>query len=342
LLIMYQLKQIPEDFVVKEKSNVKIKDSGKYLYLKLSKRGENTLDALKKLSGTLHLPEKNFGVAGNKDKQAVTEQVCSVFGTTKENLLKIKLENITLEVLGYGDAPISLGDLEGNYFEIVVRNLENKVKPKQIKFMPNYFDEQRFSEHNVEIGRALVKKEFKKAAELVDDRQARAWLQEKPQDFVGALKRIPIRLLRLFVNSYQSYLWNETVSLYLKSKTVTFWEAGYSGGKLVFVSDPLPFKDLKIPIAGFGGEELIKDKEIKSIIDSLMRREKISYSDFIIKQIPELTLEGEERAAFVEVKGLIIGKLEEDELNPGKKKVKVSFSLGKGSYATICIRCLFS
>jgi len=339
---MYQLKQLPEDFVVKEISSVTFQDNGRYLYFKLSKREENTLDAIKQLSKALHLPEKNFGVAGNKDKQAVTEQVCSVLGTTKENLLKVKLENVTLEFLGYGEIPISLGDLEGNYFEIVVRNLEKAIKPQHITLMPNYFDEQRFSKNNIEIGRALVKKEFKKATELVDDRHAREWLQGRPQDFVGALKRVPIRLLRLLVNAYQSYLWNETVSLYLKSKSTKFQESDYSGGKLVFVEEPQPFKDLKIPIAGFGGEDLIKDKEMKSIVDSLLRKEKISYSDFIIKQIPELTLEGEERAAFVEVKDFKIGKAEEDELNFGKKKIKVSFFLGKGSYATMCIKSLFT
>ncbi|MFH0701777.1 MAG: tRNA pseudouridine(13) synthase TruD, partial [Candidatus Woesearchaeota archaeon] len=75
---MYLLKQIPEDFVVKEISNVAVSNSGKYIYFKLSKREENTLDAIKKLSQALHLPEKNFGVAGNKDRNAITEQICSV------------------------------------------------------------------------------------------------------------------------------------------------------------------------------------------------------------------------------------------------------------------------
>ncbi|MEK6939075.1 MAG: tRNA pseudouridine(13) synthase TruD [Nanoarchaeota archaeon] len=339
---MYLLKQIPEDFVVKEISNVVVSNSGKYLYFKLSKREENTLDVIKNLSKALHLPEKNFGVAGNKDRNALTEQICSVLGTTKENLLKVKLNNLTLEFLGYGEIPISLGDLEANYFEIVIRNLEPKTKVNKTGYFPNYFDEQRFSEHNVEIGRALVKKEFKKAAELVDNRNSQDWLQERPQDFVGALKKVPIRLLRIYINAYQGYLWNETVSLYLKKKVKNYTESEYSQGKLVFVEEPEKLKDLKIPIVGFGGEDLIKDKEIKVIIESLLQKEKLSYSDFIIKQIPELTLEGEERAAFVEVRDLRTGKLELDELNSTKHKIKVSFTLGKGSYATLCIRALFN
>ena len=73
-----------------------------------------------------------------------------------------------------------------------------------------------------------------------------------------------------------------------------------------------------------------------------MQEEDLSFNDFIIKQIPELTLEGELRNVFVEVKDMKIGKKEQDELNPEKKKVKVSFTLPKGSYATMLIKRIVS
>ncbi|MBI4983604.1 tRNA pseudouridine(13) synthase TruD [Candidatus Woesearchaeota archaeon] len=113
---MYTLKQIPEDFVVKETSNVLIGDKGKYLYFKLIKRERNTLEVLTKLADKLHLPEKQFGFAGNKDKHAVTEQVCSVLGASREKLLSVNLDKVNIEFLGYGSKPICLGDLEGNHF----------------------------------------------------------------------------------------------------------------------------------------------------------------------------------------------------------------------------------
>ena len=40
----------------------------------------------------------------------------------------------------------------------------------------------------------------------------------------------------------------------------------------------------------------------------------------------------------LEIKDLKVGKTGKDDLNYGKKKVKVSFELGKGSYATMVIR----
>ena len=71
-----------------------------------------------------------------------------------------------------------------------------------------------------------------------------------------------------------------------------------------------------------------------------MQQENITPADFVIKQIRELTQMGEMRKVFIEVKHLKLGRLLKDELNPGKKKVCVSFFLGKGSYATMAIRAI--
>ncbi|MEK6846376.1 MAG: tRNA pseudouridine(13) synthase TruD, partial [Nanoarchaeota archaeon] len=191
-----------------------------------------------------------------------------------------------------------------------------------------------------EIGKHILRKEFQKAAALIGDKDIKNHLTEKPNDAVGALKKLPIRLLRLYVNAYQSYLWNETLARYLKIKNTSFREVEYSLGKLVFINSPEKFSNLKILLVGFGGEDLIPDKELKEIVTKLLQEEKLTYADFIIKQIPELTLEGELRNAFVEIRSLKVGKLETDELNAGKSKVKVNFTLGKGSYATMAIRAM--
>lgn len=338
----YILKQIPEDFIVREKSTIKVQiaGKGKYLYFKLTKCGYGTLDALQIIAKALNLKESNFGFAGNKDKHAVTGQVCSVQGATSERISALKLKDIILEPLGYGNSPISLGDLEGNYFEIVVRNLIPKTKIIQLNLFPNYFDEQRFSGKNAKIGKHLLKKEFKLAAELVDDHNCKKHLHQVPTDFVGALKEVPDRLLRMYLNSYQSYLWNETLARFLRKYGNVNKEIDYSLGKFVFVEDANAFVDLKIPIVGFNSEDLDCDARVKSIVEEIMQEEKIDCSDFIIKQIPLLTLEGELRSAFTEMKELSLGKLEADELNSGKQKVKLKFFLGKGSYATMAVRAM--
>ncbi len=337
---MYQLKQIPEDFIVTEVSSIVPQTQGKYIYFILKKKNRNTLDAIKQIARVLSLREKDIGFAGSKDKQAITQQVCSVSGVGKDRLLAVKLDGITLEFFGYGAEPISLGDLQGNKFKITVRNLD-AVTVKPIQYVENYFDEQRFSNNNTAIGKNIVQKKFKEAAGLVDDPCCQDYLAEHPRDYVGALKQIPLRMLRLYVNAFQSYLWNETLSAYLRKNEKVLGEIEYSLGKLVFVEDLDSVADLEVPILGFGSEDLKLNIQLQEIVNTLLQKEGIDYSDFIIKQIPELSLEGETRKAVVVVEGFVASKEEEDELNVGKKKVKVVFTLPKGSYATMVMKRLF-
>ena len=144
----YLFKQIPEDFRVKEISAMKFKDSGNYIYLKLTKRNRTTLDCIKEIAKALHLPENKIGFAGNKDKIAITEQYISIPASKTEMIAKVRLENVSLNTVGFGDDPITLGNLEGNSFEIVIRNLDQKNLDlnvtEKINYVENYFDEQRF------------------------------------------------------------------------------------------------------------------------------------------------------------------------------------------------------
>ena len=341
-IIMYIIKHKPEDFVVIERTAIELSGSGKYLYVKLVKRNRNTLEVVQHLAGALQIREKDIGFAGSKDKKALTEQYISVAGVSKERMGRVKIPDVELQVVGSGKVPISLGDLEGNSFVITVRNLEqeevNKEVLKKITFIPNYFDEQRFGSNNAEIGKCLIQKNFAEAAGLISNRTVGWHLEKFPQDFVGALKKIPLRLLRLYVNAYQSWLWNEMVAAILLQSCNVRGTVAYSRGKLVFPEKAL---DVSFPVVGFNGAELFTDEKLRLLAEKKMGSEGIGYADFVIKQIPELTLAGELRWACGPVQGMKVGALEDDDCDdcfPRKKKVQVSFTLGKGSYGTMVIR----
>lgn len=344
---MYILKQIPEDFVVKEITNFQsdtLQPRGRYAYYKLRKKNLNTLDSVRIVARVTGKRDKQIGFAGTKDKHAITEQTISIEMPAKKEI-NTKNEDLELTFLGYNNNPISLGSLEGNYFEIVVRNLNDNTKIEKINYSTNYFDEQRFSKHNVEIGRFLVKKNFEEALRLIDSPQPRQHLQKHSNDYVGALKKLPKRLLRLYLNAYQSYLWNETLAEFLRENSKDdneIKEINYSQGKLVFVADSENFLDLEISLIGFASDELEENNKIKNIISNLMQKEDLDYTDFVIKQIPELSMEGGLRKAFVNIKDLHISKPEDDELNKDRKKIKLTFSLNKGSYATMVVKQIFN
>ncbi|MBD3303629.1 tRNA pseudouridine(13) synthase TruD [Candidatus Woesearchaeota archaeon] len=311
---MYRIKEKTEDFIVKEISTIKPKEKGKYTYFLLKKKNYNTIRALEHAANALHINPKKFGFAGNKDKIAITEQVCSVPEVNKDRLEKIKLRDIELKFLGKGNEPISLGDLEGNEFEIIVRNIDKKPAAK--KEFVNYFGEQRFGKINVPIGKAIVKKDFEKAVKLMlsnkgpEEVKVRDYNHKNPTNYVGALKTLPLKLLKIYIHAYQSWIWNKVVEKTGKKGT--------------------------LPLVGFG---TIVDN---SVLADFLAEEGIRPRDFIIKEIPELSSEGDEREIIAEAKDLKIGPLEEDEINKGKKKNLVKFTLPKGSYATVFINQLFT
>lgn len=312
---MYKIKQVPEDFVVRELSTIEAGNTGRYTYFLLKKKGYGTLEAVELLAKKLHIMQKDIGYAGNKDKEAVTEQVCSVIGVSRERLVKVHIKDIEILYLGEGDNPVSLGDLTGNHFVITVRNITEL--PKIQKRFVNYFGEQRFSTRNVEIGKAIVKKDFRKAVELVvhDKKYARmvsSHLAKFNNDYVGALRRLPKKLLKLYVHSYQSLVWNKAAEIWSKKSK----------------------ENREVPIVGFATG---KD----DVVDEILAKEEVRKEDFIIREVPELSAEGTVRELYVEAEGLKVGDLEKDELNSGKRKVELSFTLPKGSYATEFVKQSF-
>ena len=97
--------------------------------------------------------------------------------------------------------------------------------------------------------------------------------------------------------------------------------------------------NVKLPIIGFGTE---LNNDIKKIIENIMEEEKITFRDFIIRAMPDLSLEGDERNTLIRVNDFKIISKEKDELNENKEKITVKFSLPKGSFATVLIDYLFS
>jgi len=315
---MYKIKQIPEDFIVKEIPKYELDEKGDYSYFLLKKRDYTTINAVSKIAKRLRIPLKFIGFAGNKDKIAVTEQIISIKNIKLTDIEKLNFQDIKLEYIGQGKNPISLGDLKANQFKIIVRNLSSKRKiTKTIERIPNLFGPQRFSKNNIEIGRYLIKKNFKKAIDLIEHRSVDEFLEDNPGNYIGAIRTLPLKLRKIYIHAYQSFLWNKTIEEYLKT---------------------FPHKNELIPIIGFGTE--ITNTKIKEIIDAIIQKEDISQRDFIIPQMPELSEEGSERFLFVKPENLTIN-IEEDELNQDKYKAIVEFKLPKASYATVIIDFIF-
>ncbi len=321
---MYQIKCFPQDFLVKE-IPLYNPEPGQYSYFWMKKTTYTTITAIQTIARALNINPKNIGFAGTKDKTAITEQVISIKSISWEKIKNLNLKDIKLSYISDGKTPLSLGDLKGNEFMIAVRNISpaeiKKAGEKSKHNIPNLFGPQRFSKNNAEIGKAILKKDFKSAVNLIDHESVKEFLKKYPNNCVGALRTLPKKLLKIYIHAYQSLLWNRTAEEYLKTR-----------------HNP---ENIKLPILGFAAEtESIKDSALKEIILDILNKEQLAERDFIIRQIPELSSEGGERELFIRPENFSI-QIEDDELNKGKFKAIVSFSLPKGSYATTVIEFIF-
>ncbi len=242
------IKQKPSDFVVNEVIKLPIKKSGDYTYFELKKTNYTTMRAIQQIARQLRVSKSRFGFAGNKDKVAITTQAVSIWRVDPS---EVNLKDIKIKVLGKGDEPINLGDLKENAFEIIVRKLskkelsnisKNKPKIEKNGFV-NLFGPQRFGSklNNHIVGRLLLdgkleaaikemlgsserdwrdwKKLLKKVPKhLSQEKAVLNWLITHPTDWGGALRKIPKPVRRLFVNAYQSDIWNQKAK---KSKSKT-------------------------------------------------------------------------------------------------------------------------
>ncbi len=322
---MYKLKELPEDFVVEEIFDRKLGDSGKYIICSLKKTNRNTIAVIDEISRKL---KTSVGFAGVKDRKAITTQYISVKDTDSFNtknkmagkIENLRINNALIKIIGYSNEPISLGDHSGNLFSITIRNLDqeeqNKLKKSlaktEIKFI-NFFGEQRFGRANLGVAKAILKRDFKTACSLLDQKEAKEYLERNPTDHLGAIRAVQKNLVNMIINSYQSHLWNLCAE---------------------------KFSDEKIPTAGFGIE--FENPKIEEFYENEMKKDGIKMRDFIIREIPNLSTEGVLRNRIAIAEDVKVVEEENDELFEGRRKVKIEFFLCSGSYATVFIDSLFS
>ena len=299
------IKELTEDFYVKEILDLSLRDGDFYYYL-LKKENWGTLEAIQEIAKRLHLPLKCFGFAGNKDKKAITEQYISIYKTPKEKVDTISIKHITLRYQGTGKQRISLGDNKGNYFKIAVRDLGAK-KELSIHKVKNFFDSQRFgvTGKNYLIGKAIIQEDFAEACHILD-------LNFDERNPISALRKINKRMLRFYINSYQARLWN------IIAKQINDEE--------------------ELPLIGFLTE--FTSKNVENKYKKLMDKEKITLKHFFTPKLPEISAEGAKRSLFVTVNNFSV-KWSADDLHDGKRKAIITFQLPKGAYATQVVKTLF-
>jgi tRNA pseudouridine13 synthase len=263
---------------------------------------------------------------------------------------------------------------------------------------PNFFGHQRFGTTRPIthlVGKAVVERNFRKAAMLFlakpsphehpDSRQAREELQathdfrkalsrfpkqlryerlmiehlaEKPDDYVGAFRKLPIKLRELFPQACQSYLFNRFLSKRIANRlplcraevgdyAVNMDRSGLpmvtmqkmsNADTVLEINKAIEAGKMRLALPLVGFRQRSSQGAQGEIERQILEEERVSPENFKINAMPEISLEGELRTIIAQLSNFSLSEIGNDLANPSKHNAKVSFTLHRSSYATIILR----
>lgn len=357
----------PDDFQVSELLSKKVEnsisDQDGYAVYKLKKKNIDTNHALSGVFAKKGIRLKSLGL---KDAYAVTEQfVCS--GNKGRGIENFSSDRYTFEKIGYVKKPLSKKDMVGNHFKIKISECSNELSLfAEYDKILNFYGYQRFGSKRAVthlIGKALLKRDFKKAVELIlcftstydskenteireklhDSKNYKKYFDQVPPQMdierivlkelidhgepLRAIRAIPISLRRFYIQSYQSFIFNQSLSsVFLDGENLFEAESGdvcfdFNGviGKYVKGLN----QNLAFPFVGYS---YYKKTRFDYQISKILHQEEISPKDFFIKEMQEVSSEGGFRQAAIHCSDY------------STCEHTIEFSLSRGSFATILLR----
>ena len=186
------LRTTPDDFFVDEEPAYLPSGSGDHVFVHIEKRGMTTPQAVERIARALGVNPRDVGVAGMKDRHAVTRQWISLPPPLSPDTVRtLELEDISVIDVARHPHKLRTGHVRANRFVLVVRNATDAGGARKIlerlatpPGTPNWYGEQRFGRDgdNAQKGLAIIRGE------------------RPPRDR---------KLARLLVSSLQSQLFNE-------------------------------------------------------------------------------------------------------------------------------------
>jgi tRNA pseudouridine13 synthase len=263
--------------------------------------------------------------------------------------------------------------------------------------MPNFFGHQRFGTTRPIthlVGKAIIKGDFEQAAMLFlakpsphehpNSRQARQTLQEtrdfrgaletfprqlrferlmlnhlsdNPLNFAGAFQRLPVKLQELFVQAYQSYIFNRFLSERIKrgyflnqaevgdyvvaiernGLPLTSITRMVTEETLASVNEQLRAGKLRVALPIVGLRQRQSQGAMGEIEREIIAQEDIDFETLRLNELSRMGGKGGLRAAVTPIREFNLHNLSSNASGEGLC-IKLSFRLFRGSYATVLLR----
>jgi len=360
------------------KKNLKDKKQDDYIYpvYEIERTGLDTFSCINILSKKNRIAISNFRTLGLKDRKTKATQLVFLKSGLLKNNSNISISLLgwsnhlpTRRVLVGNRFDIKITNIKSN------NAINNSILSKSfIEFdlhrLPNYYGHQRFGTRRINhlIGKSIVREHFEQGILLYlthisdyENDEITSWRKElyNNQNYDQALKDIPyqlrsekqillskdlkkaykifpLKLRRFFINSYQSYLYNLLISKRIeKGLSLNHPEHGdyiktIKNGDIRKVNNKTDDNESRIliPIFGYGYRESVGEQG--KIEKELLREENLDPKSFYIKTSPELSCRSTFRSSNLKICNL--------KINEGNTDINLSFSLEKGSYATMFLR----
>ena len=313
-----RIKDRPEDFVVEEIPLYDFSDQGNFAFLLLEKANLSTLDLVALIRKQLDLRDEEVGLAGWKDKRAITRQWVSVprDKVTASRLGQLAEDGIQTVEQRHHSHKLRTGHLLGNRFSILLRHVDSEAENRaqaviqqlQARGLPNFYGPQRFgaSGNNPEKGLALL---------------------------LGQYRLRSVRKRKLLISSYSSLLFNITLKKRMEQDLFTKLLSGdiakkHDTGGIFLVSDPEKEQPranrLEISATGpIWGKKMKRAGDAAAALEEKILSSQGLTPDVFRKQ------PGSRRSLRIALK----------EVNVWQEKegLRLEFFLPKGSYATVLL-----
>jgi tRNA pseudouridine13 synthase len=255
------------------------------------------------------------------------------------------------------------------------KNVEEVFELGMRRKLPNFFGQQRFGGEGGrthKVGKAILKREFHEAVRIMlteprplDDEETKAAreamakgdfrtgarllppqqdtevmvarrLSNDPERCVDALRSAPVRLRRLFVQAFQSYVFNRAISAALERGVgISEYESGDNwideraewevrGVRELPPGEARPM----VQLAGFAYRDY--GSRFDSLTSEVMEEEGVSPRDFYVQEMQEASAEGGFRIPHLVTSDTSF------EIRRGETLLK--FGLARGQYATVLLR----
>jgi tRNA pseudouridine13 synthase len=169
-----------------------------------------------------------------------------------------------------------------------------------------------------------------------------AFLADRPRDFRGAIALPPHELRSLWLAAFQSHLWNQLLAAFIRlvcrpqqclyralggRDLPFFFELDQAqGDRLLQASLPLPSARLHL-----------QDHALEALYNEVLAEQGIELRQIRVKYPRDSFFSKGEREAAVQPQQLE-HQASADELYDGRRKLRLQFSLPRGSYATILVK----